>query len=192
MARTIQFSEEDNMRDAAAAAWLFGAINTLPVPVIGRVQGAAIGGGAGLAAVCDIVVAEESAMFGFTEVKLGILPAVISPFVIEKIGRSAARELFLSGTRFSAARAREIGLVHAVVFAADLDRTVDAFVHEILANGKEAMAAAKELIAGVWAQPFDRAVPMTASALAARRASAEGREGLKAFLEKRKPSWSGS
>ena len=96
------------------------------MPLIGRVQGAALGGGAGLAAVCDIVVADEQAVFGFTEVKLGILPAVISPFVLAKIGRSAARELFLTGARFSAARAREIGLVHAVVPGAELDATVAA------------------------------------------------------------------
>lgn len=192
MAKTSQYSEEENMRDAAAASRMFGALNTLPVPVIGRVHGAALGGGAGLAAICDIVVAEEAAVFGFTEVKLGILPAVISPFVIEKIGRSAARELFLCGTRFSAERAREIGLVHAVVTQSELDATIDVYVHELLANGREAMAAAKALIANVWAQPFEAAVPMTASVLAARRVSPEGQEGLKAFLEKRKPSWSGS
>ena len=192
MARMARYSEEENMRDAAATSWMFGALNTLPVPVIGRVQGAALGGGAGLAAICDIVVAEEQAVFGFTEVKLGILPAVISPFVIEKIGRSAGRELFLTGARFSAARAREIGLVHAVVPENELDATVDAYVRELLTSGHEAMAAAKALIANVWAQPFESAVPMTAGALAARRVSAEGQEGLKAFLEKRKPSWSGS
>jgi methylglutaconyl-CoA hydratase len=192
MARTIKYSEEENMRDAAAASWMFAALNTLPVPLIGRVHGAALGGGAGLAAVCDIVVAEERALFGFTEVKLGILPAVISPFVLAKIGRSAARELFLTGTRFSAARARELGLVHAVVEEANLDVTIDGYVREILGGGREAIAAAKDLIANVWDQPFASALPMTSAALAARRVSAEGQEGLKAFLEKRKPAWSGS
>src|SRR6185369_16976960 len=103
---------------------MFTAINKVPLPVIGRVQGAALGGGAGLAAVCDVVVAEDAALFGFTEVKLGILPAVISPFALAKIGRSAARELFLTGARFSADRAREIGLVHVVVPAAELDAAV--------------------------------------------------------------------
>lgn len=191
MAKTVHYSEEQNMRDAMAASWMFGALNTLPVPVIGRVHGAALGGGAGLAAICDIVVAEEATVFGFTEVKLGILPAVISPFVIEKIGRSAARELFLTGTRFSAARAHEIGLVHAVVPEQNLDTTIDTYVGELLNGGQEAMAAAKALIASVWDQPSESAVPMTSSALAARRASAEGQEGLRAFLEKRKPSWSG-
>src|SRR5262245_42872056 len=106
MGKTVHFTEEENLLDAAAAAGLFAALDALPVPVIGRVHGAALGGGAGLTAVCDIVVADRDAVFGFTEVKLGILPAVISPFVISKIGRSAARELFLTGARFSAMRAR--------------------------------------------------------------------------------------
>jgi methylglutaconyl-CoA hydratase len=192
MAKTVEFSEDENMRDAAAASHMFGALNTLPVPVIGRVHGAALGGGVGLAAVCDIVVAEETAIFGFTEVKLGILPAVISPFVLEKIGRSAARELFLTGTRFSARRAREIGLVHEIVSPSDLDTTVRKYVDECLTGGREAIGAAKALIAQVWNQPFEAAVPMTAAALAQRRVSAEGQEGLRAFLEKRKPSWNRS
>jgi methylglutaconyl-CoA hydratase len=192
MARTVEYSEEDNMRDASAASAMFGALNTLPIPLIGRVHGAAVGGGAGLAAVCDIVVAEDRAVFGFTEVKLGILPAVISPFVLAKIGRSAARELFLTGARFSAGRARELGLVHAVVPEADLDVTVDVYVRELLGSGRDAMAAAKALIAAVWDQPYEAAVPMTAAALAARRVSAEGQEGLRAFLEKRRPGWSRS
>jgi methylglutaconyl-CoA hydratase len=139
--------------------------------------------------VCDIVVAEESAVFGFTEVKLGILPAVISPFSLAKIGRSAARELFLTGARFPAARAREIGLVHAVVPAAELDAAVDACVRELLTAAPEAVAAAKALIREVWARPLEQARPLTAEAIATRRVSAEGQEGLRAFLEKRKPSW---
>jgi methylglutaconyl-CoA hydratase len=171
---------------------MFGALNTLPVPLIGRVHGAALGGGVGLAAVCDIVVAESGTLFGFTEVRLGILPAVISPFVLEKIGRSAARELFLTGARFSAQRARELGLVHAVVSDAQLDATVRTYVEDCLSGGREAIAAAKALIARVWDQSFDAAVPITAAALAERRVSPEGQEGLRAFLEKRKPGWSSS
>src|SRR6185295_18208283 len=108
MSKTVQYTEEENVRDASTASRMFAAINELPLAVIGRVHGAALGGGAGLAAVCDIVVAAEDALFGFTEVKLGIIPAVISPFALAKIGRSAARELFLTGARFSASRAREI------------------------------------------------------------------------------------
>src|SRR4030095_3541734 len=106
----VNFHEGEHPPAAGAAAGMFAAIDALPVPVIGRVHGAALGGGAGLACVCDVVVADENAIFGFTEVKLGIIPAVISPFALAKVGRSAARELFLTGARFSAARAREIGL----------------------------------------------------------------------------------
>ena len=140
--------------------------------------------------MCDIVVADEQAVFGFTEVKLGIVPAVIAPFALAKIGRSAARELFLTGARFSAARAREIGLAHAVAPAADLDATVAQYVGEILTGGPEGISAAKALIPNLWARSIDDAMPITASAIAARRVSPEGQEGLKAFLEKRKPAWS--
>jgi enoyl-CoA hydratase/carnithine racemase len=109
MSKTIDYTEDENLRDAEAMSRMFAAIDRLPLPLVGRIHGAALGGGAGLAAVCDIVVADESATFGFTEVKLGILPAVISPFALAKIGRSAARELFLTGARFTAARAKDIG-----------------------------------------------------------------------------------
>ena len=128
-------------------------------------------------------------MFGFTEVRLGILPAVISPFVLAKIGRSAARELFLTGARFSAERAREIGLVHAVAPAGALDDMVEAYVKEILSGGPEAIAAAKALIPRVAGRPLNEATTVTAEALAGRRVSAEGQEGLRAFLDKRAPGW---
>jgi methylglutaconyl-CoA hydratase len=189
MSKTVHYTEEENLRDATAMSRMFAAINELPVAVIGRVQGAALGGGAGLAAVCDIVVAEEAARFGFTETKLGILPAVISPFALAKIGQAAARELFLTGARFSAARAKEIGLVHEVVAAAALDAAVNRHVQELLTAGPEAVAAAKALIPRVWGRPIAEAMPVTAAAIAARRVSAEGQEGLRAFLEKRKPKW---
>jgi methylglutaconyl-CoA hydratase len=189
MAKTVAYTEAENIHDATAASRMFAALDALPVPLIGRVHGAAIGGGSGLCAVCDIVVAEEDAVFGFTEVRLGILPAVISPFVLAKIGRSAARELFLTGNRFAAARAQEIGLVHAVVPATRLDATVSQYVQEILAAAPEAIAAAKALIARVWARPLDEARTISATAIATRRVSPEGQEGLKAFLQKRKPSW---
>jgi methylglutaconyl-CoA hydratase len=189
MSRTVDFTQEENLRDALAMSQMFGALDGLPLPLVGRIHGAALGGGAGLAAVCDIVVAEESALFGFTEVKLGILPAVISPFVLAKIGRSAARELFLTGARFTAARAQAIGLVHAVVPATELDATVQRYVQELLTAGPEAIAAAKALIPQVWGQPADAAMSLTAAAIAARRVSSEGQEGLRAFLEKRTPSW---
>ncbi|MGE3955210.1 MAG: enoyl-CoA hydratase-related protein [Vicinamibacterales bacterium] len=193
MARTVDYTEAENVADAERASRMFGAIDRLPVPVIGRVQGAALGGGAGLCAVCDVVVADEHATFGFTEVKLGIIPAVISPFVLAKIGRSAARELFLTGRRFTAGHALDIGLVHTVVPATDLDAAVDAVLREVLAAGRDAIAAAKQLIADVWeAESPEQARSMTARALAARRVSSEGQEGLRAFLGKRKPTWSGA
>ncbi len=189
MSRMVHYTEEENVRDATAMSRMFAALDALPVPLLGRVHGAALGGGCGLAAVCDIVVADDQAMFGFTEVKLGILPAVISPFALAKIGRSAARELFLTGARFSATRAREIGLVHAVVSAGELDAAIAAYLHEILAAGPEGVSAAKALIPRVWGRSVDEATPLTSAAIAARRVSAEGQEGLRAFLEKRKPSW---
>jgi methylglutaconyl-CoA hydratase len=189
MAKTVGYTRERNIADALALSQAFAAINSLPVPVIGRVQGSAIGGGAGLCAVCDVVVAEEQAVFGFTEVRLGIVPAIISPFVIEKIGRSAARELFLTGARFPAARAREIGLVHGLTPPGQLDPAVEAVVRDVKAGGREAIAAAKALIAEVWSLSPADAQRRTADVIAARRVSAEGQEGLHAFLDKRKPAW---
>ena len=189
MSKTVHYTEEDNLRDAMAMSRMFAAINELPVAVIGRIQGAALGGGAGLAAVCDIVVAEDTALFGFTETRLGILPAVISPFALAKIGQAAARELFLTGARFSAARAKEIGLVHQVAASGELDAAVDRYLQELSSAGPEAIAAAKALIPNVWGRPVAEAMPITAAAIAARRVSSEGQEGLRAFLEKRKPRW---
>jgi methylglutaconyl-CoA hydratase len=153
------------------------------------VQGGALGGGAGLAAVCDIVVAEDRTVFGFTEVRLGIVPAVISPFVLSKIGQSAARELFLTGARFSAARAREIGLAHAVVPEAELDAAVDRYVQELLGSGPEAVRTAKRLIRAIAGRRPNEVMPITTDAIATRRVSDEGQDGMRAFLEKRKPWW---
>jgi len=190
MSKMVGYSREENLADARQLARMFEALDRLPIPLVGRVHGAALGGGVGLAAVCDIVVAADDALFGFTEVKLGILPAVISPFALAKIGRSAARELFLTGARFPAARAKEIGLVHAVVPAAELDAKVAEYVRELLTAGPEAIAAAKALIPQVWPRMVEDAMPITAQAIATRRVSAEGQEGMKAFLDKRKASWS--
>jgi methylglutaconyl-CoA hydratase len=190
MSKMVHYTEAENLRDGMAMSRMFAALDALPLPLVGRIHGAALGGGCGLAAVCDIVAADDQAVFGFTEVKLGILPAVISPFALAKIGRSAARELFLTGARFSAARAREIGLAHAVVPAADLDATVAQYVGEILTAGPEGIAAAKALIPNVWTRTIEDAMPITAGAIAARRVSREGQEGMKAFLEKRTPGWS--
>jgi methylglutaconyl-CoA hydratase len=192
MANALAYTHDENVQDANAAARMFAALDTLPIPLIGRVHAAALGGGAGLAAVCDVVVAEDNAVFGFSEVKLGILPAVISPYALAKIGRSAARELFLTGMRFSAARAKEIGLVHAVVPASELDTMVELYVNEFLSGAPDAISTAKALIPRVWARGAFDAAGLTAEAIAARRVSEEGQEGLRAFLEKRKASWDAS
>ena len=189
MAKTVEKTRDENVTDARFAAEMFRSIDELPVPVIAGIQGAAIGGGAGLAAVADVVVADEHAMFGFTEVKLGIIPAVISPFVLAKIGRSAARELFLTGRRFTAQHALDIGLVHTVVPANNIDAGVDAVLREVLSAGPEAIAAAKRLIAHVALSSVADATALTSEALAERRVSTEGQEGLRAFLQKRKPGW---
>jgi methylglutaconyl-CoA hydratase len=189
MAKALEYTHDDNVRDANAAARMFAALDTLPVPLIGRIHGAALGGGAGLAAVCDVVVAEDAAVFGFTEVKLGILPAVISPYAVAKIGRSAARELFLTGMRFNAIRAKEIGLVHAVVPTSELDTMTGMYVNEFLSGAPDAIATAKALIPRVWARGASDAAGLTAEAIAAQRVSREGQEGLRAFLEKRKANW---
>lgn len=189
MAKTVEYSHADNVRDAGLLSRMFLALDTLPMPVVGRVHGAALGGGVGLAAICDVVVADEQAVFGFTEVKLGIVPAVISPFVLAKIGRSAARELFVTGARFGAARALALGLVHQVVPAASLDAAVDGCLRELATSGSEAVAAAKALIREVWDRPIGQASASAVRVIAERRVSQEGQEGLRAFLEKRKPSW---
>lgn len=189
MARMVEYSREENALDSSRMAIMFKALNALPLPVVARVQGAALGGGAGLAAVSDIVVAADDAVFGFTEVKLGILPAVISPYVLAKIGASAARELFLTGARFSAAHAREIRLVHHVVPAAELDDRVDTVVRELLTSGPRAMGIAKALIAQIACELPEDVIGLTSDAIARQRVSTEGQEGLKAFLGKRKPKW---
>ena len=189
MSKMVAYSREENIRDARAMAKMFEALDALPIPLIGRIHGAALGGGVGLAAVCDIVVAAEDAAFAFTEVKLGILPAVISPYAIAKIGASAARELFLTGARFSAARAMEIGLVHAVADPNDLDRVVAKYVNDLLTSGPEAVAAAKRLIAEISGRTRTTAIEYSIDAIAERRVSGEGQEGMNAFLAKRPPSW---
>jgi methylglutaconyl-CoA hydratase len=189
MSKMVGYTHEENVRDARAMARMFEALDRLPIPLIGRIHGAAVGGGAGLAAVCDIVAAAEDTAFAFTEVKLGILPAVISPYVVAKIGRSAARELFLTGARFSAARAREIGLVHAVGDERELDRIVAKYVNDFTTSAPGAIAGTKQLIAEVATRTRTSAIEYTIDAIAERRVSPEGQEGMNAFLAKRPPSW---
>jgi methylglutaconyl-CoA hydratase len=189
MMKAVAYTRQDNLRDAEDLARMLELIDLLPVPVVGRVHGAALGGGVGLVAVCDIVVAADTAIFGFTEAKLGIIPAVISPYVLAKIGPSAARELFLTASRFSASRAREIGLVHTVVPEAELDAAVARHVREILTSAPSAIASAKSLIREVYGRRPDEVIGVTTSLIADQRTSEDGQEGMRAFLEKRKPRW---
>ncbi len=183
------YTMQQNVDDASELARMFLTLDRLPMPVIGRVHGAALGGGVGLAAICDIVVAADDAVFGLTEVRLGLIPSVIAPFVIAKIGRSAARELFLTGARFDARRAQGLGLVHAVVPSSDLDARINAYLDDLLAGAPGAISAAKHLIAECGRRPPNETAMLCAQTIAERRASAEGQEGIKAFLEKRKPVW---
>jgi methylglutaconyl-CoA hydratase len=189
MRATADFSFEENVADGQAIFDLMLAVDSCPKPVIGRINGAAIGGGAGLAACCDIVVAVERAKFGFSEARLGIVPAVISPFVLAKIGVSNGRELFLTGERFTAAQALAIGLVHHVVSEEALDEKIGERVEQLLMAAPQAQAEAKRLIQSVANRPKAEMWAFTAELIAARRASQEGREGMTAFLEKRQPCW---
>jgi methylglutaconyl-CoA hydratase len=189
MSRTLAYTRHDYQRDSEALQAMLEQLDTLPQALVGRIHGAAIAGGTGLTAVCDVAIAAENAMFGFSEVRLGIVPALISPYVIAKIGASAARALFVTGRRFDAAQAREIGLVHQVVPAERLDAAVDECVRGLLACGPEAVAAAKALVAAVAGRAPAAVAAETAAVIAERRASAEGQAGLRAFLQKQPPPW---
>jgi methylglutaconyl-CoA hydratase len=189
MRASLDLSFEANLGDAERMSDMFRAIDNCPKPVVARIHGAALGGGAGLAGVCDIAIAADDAIFGFTEVKLGIIPAVISPFVLAKIGASHARALFLTGERFSAQRAKEIGLVHEVVAAAELDEAVARRLAELVSAGPSAVSAAKLLVHRVLDNSYDESRAITTRAIAQQRISPEGQEGLRAFLERRPASF---
>jgi methylglutaconyl-CoA hydratase len=182
MRASVDLDYDANVADANALRGMLEAIDRCPAPVVARVQGHALGGGAGLVACSDIALAEERAVFAFSEVKLGIIPAVISPFALAKIGPSAARRYFVTGERFDAATALRIGLVHEV--ASDLDAALERVLAELANAGPRAARHAKKLV-------LDRPDgPETARRIAERRTSDEGQEGLRAFLERRSPSWS--
>jgi methylglutaconyl-CoA hydratase len=183
------FSREDNLREAQALADLFFTVYESPKPIVARVHGAALGGGSGLVAACDIPVASLGTQFGFTEVRLGIIPAVISPYVVRKIGEAAARELFLTGERFEAVKALEIGLIRAAVPEDDLDAAVEGRVQELLKAGPRAIADAKALINEVAFRRVEDIQRYTVERIADVRTTPEAQEGMKAFLEKRKPGW---
>jgi methylglutaconyl-CoA hydratase len=178
---SIDLSFDENVEDAMRLYRMLEAIESCPAPVVARVQGFALGGGSGLIACCDIAVAAPDAVFGYSEVRLGIIPAVISPFVIPRIGPGATRRYFLTGERFDADTALRIGLVHEV--AEDLDGAVNTVVETLLQGGPEAVRAAKQLVRE---QPAGEA---TAQIAARRRTSEEGQDGLRAFLDKRPPRW---
>ena len=189
MRGALDLSYEQNVEDAQRMSDMFRAIDRCSKPVIARIHGAALGGGAGLAAVCDRVIASEETLFGFTEVKLGIIPAVISPFVLAKIGQSHARALFVTGERFDAQRAQAIGLVHDVVSFGELDAAVDRVISELLGSGPRATERAKALVFEVSAATYETSRELTADAIARQRVSDEGQDGLRAFLERRKASF---
>jgi methylglutaconyl-CoA hydratase len=184
------YDEARNLADARGLSRLLWTLDRLPKPTIARVQGAALGGGVGLVACCDIVVASRNASFTLSEVKLGLIPATIGPYVAAAIGERACRRYFLTAERIFAEEALRLGLVHRVVESDELDRAVAELLAALLANGPAAVAAAKELIFAVGRRPVDAAVmEETARRIAAIRVSPEGREGIAAFLEKRKPGW---
>lgn len=192
MRRSGRLPPPDNLEDARGFVAAFAAVDRCPKPVVARVEGAALGGGAGLVAVADVAVAATTTTFGFPEVRLGIVPAAISPYVIGKIGWSQARRLFLTGERFDAAVAQRIGLVHEVVEPSALDVAVDRVVQSLLAGGPEALGRVKRLLKGMNALAPDGALmDLTARTIADARASAEAQEGFDAFLGKRRPTWAG-
>jgi methylglutaconyl-CoA hydratase len=192
MSRMVSYTRDENIRDSSLLAKMFALMNECPLPIIGRIQGAAIGGGVGLVAVCDIAITTRESKFGLSEVKLGILPAVISPYVIAKIGESHARALFMTGERFDAERALRIGLVHRVVDEADsLDAAVNDTLSQLMSSGPEAVRECKKLIAYVASHPLEDSIPYTIEAISTRRVSEEGQQGMGAFLKKQKAPWNG-
>ena len=189
MKRSRTFTREENQRDAAALAGLLKAVDECPCPTVARVHGAALGGGVGLVAACDIAIADDQASFGFPEVRLGLVPAVISTFVLPRIGVRAARRYFLTGERFGAPQAAALGLVHETAAGDALDSRITGIVNELRQGAPRAMGAAKALLRTVAALPKDRAIEESIRTIAELRVSPEAQEGLSAFLEKRKPNW---
>ena len=184
MGKMVGYSHAENLADARALQTLFETIAQCPKVVIAAVNGAAMGGGAGLVAACDFAIASDKASFAFSEVKLGIIPAVISPFVVEKIGLGAARAYFTTGRRFDAATALRLGLVQEVVPLEDLDAAVNSVLSDACSAGPRAIAASKALLRELASGTAD-----TVESIANIRVSPEGQEGIRAFLEKRKPLW---
>ncbi len=189
MRAVLKKGYEENLKEANELAELFHKIYCLRVPLIGKINGAAIGGGVGFVALCDIAYAASTAIFSFSEVKIGVVPACISPYVIKKIGEGKARELFITGERMNAQRALEVGLINKVVEDDRLNEAVDALAESILSSGPEAVAVAKKMVGEVPSMSPEQFKPHTAEIIARLRMSDEAQEGMDAFLNKRKPSW---
>ena len=190
MKRMASYSYDENLRDASALALMLKTLNEIPQPTIARVQGAAFGGAVGLVSCCDMAVAASAASFSLSEVKIGLVPATISPYVIAAIGQRAARRYFVTAERFDAHRALQLGLVNEVVDAEQLDQEIDRLINALLANGPEAVTGAKQLVFDVAGKPIDQQlIDATCETIAAIRVSEQGQEGLQAFLERRKPQW---
>lgn len=189
MRRMRDYDAQRNLEDAVAVAELFHAIASLPMPVVARVHGAALGGGAGLLAVSDIVIAADDTQLGFTEARVGILPATIAPYVIRRIGIAAARTLFLRANRLTAVDAHRLGLVDEICQAADLDGVIRQRLDEIALGAASSHRATKALLAVLAPLPDATERRLTAEAIAQQRVSDDGQEGLRAFLERRPPAW---
>jgi methylglutaconyl-CoA hydratase len=190
MKRMASYSYKENLRDAGALALMLKTLNQMPQPTIARVQGAAFGGAVGLVSCCDMAVAATNASFSLSEVKIGLVPATISPYVIAAIGERWARRYFLTAERFDAQRAMQIGLVNEAVNAEQLDQQINSLIEALLVNGPEAVMAAKQLVFDVSGKPIDQnLIDHSCEVIAAIRVSEQGQEGLNAFLEKRKPHW---
>jgi methylglutaconyl-CoA hydratase len=190
MKRMASYSYDENLRDASALALMLKTLNKIPQPTIARIQGPAFGGAVGLVSCCDMAVAASAASFSLSEVKIGLVPATISPYVIAAIGQRAARRYFITAERFDAHRALQLGLVNEVVDAEQLDQEIDRLINTLLANGPAAVTAAKQLVFDVAGKPIDQQlIDATCETIAAIRVSEQGQEGLQAFLERRKPQW---
>jgi methylglutaconyl-CoA hydratase len=189
MRRVKDYSYEDNLKESLELSEMLFKIYASSKPTIAKVNGAAIGGGTGLVAVCDIALAADSAKFSFSEVKIGLIPACISPYVVKKCGEGRCREFFLTGERLTAERALNAGLVNTVVSLDDLDRAVGQYLDQLMSSGPQAIKKCKELLGKVPHMSYEEVKQYTAEVIAHMRKSDEGQEGMSAFLEKRKPNW---
>lgn len=189
MSSMIDYSMEENIADSRNLAQMFQTINNFSKPVIGKINGHALGGGVGVVAVCDYAITHEKAKFGFTEVRLGLVPAVISPFCINKIGESNARAWFMSGEMFKGKEAKQMGLIHEVTTLEDYETRVNEVIESHLKAGPEAAKAAKDLIKNVLSKSSNDLETYTCTEIAKKRISSEGQEGMKALLNKEQPSW---